>query len=142
MLRYIALAALVASSVAFVPAFDNVAKHAQAIKSPLFKAPAVDPSTSLTELCATLAETDANEMLYKPSDKETPKVLGGVQIGLRKLVVVTGSTSGLGLNCAATLAKSGKYFVIMAVRDTDKGLRGTCRKCSCYARRVLRTITD
>lgn len=61
------------------------------------------------------------EKLYFKREKELPKVLGGIKIGLRKLVVITGASSGLGLNCAATLAKSGKYFVVMAVRDVEKG---------------------
>mmetsp|Transcript_19808 Transcript_19808/g.20103 ORF Transcript_19808/g.20103 Transcript_19808/m.20103 type:complete len:200 (+) Transcript_19808:121-720(+) len=52
--------------------------------------------------------------------KETPKALGGLKIGLRKLVVVTGASSGLGLTAASTLAKSGRYFVIMACRDIEK----------------------
>ncbi len=64
------------------------------------------------------------EKLYFPKEKEFPKVLGGLQIGLRKLCVVTGASSGLGLNAAATLAKTGRHFVVMAVRDVEKGKRG------------------
>mmetsp|Transcript_29007 Transcript_29007/g.66373 ORF Transcript_29007/g.66373 Transcript_29007/m.66373 type:complete len:370 (-) Transcript_29007:523-1632(-) len=52
--------------------------------------------------------------------KEAPKVLGGIKIGTRKLVVVTGASSGLGKACTDTLVKTGKYFVIMAVRDVEK----------------------
>lgn len=63
------------------------------------------------------------DKLYFKKNKEVPKVLGGLKIGLRDLVVVTGASSGLGLNCAATLAKTGKYFVVMAVRDVEKGKR-------------------
>lgn len=47
--------------------------------------------------------------------------MGGLKIGLRKLTVVTGASSGLGLNAAATLAKTGRHFVVMAVRDVEKG---------------------
>lgn len=128
MLRYISVAALLASSAAFVPVFDNGVKHFQATKSPLFKVPSLassDPSSSVTQLQAMLTETDLPEKLY--FEKEVPKVLGGLQIGLRKLVVVTGASSGLGLNAAATLAKTGRYFVIMACRDTEKAKRGTCQ---------------
>lgn len=60
-----------------------------------------------------------------PKDKEVPKVLGGVKIGLRKLTVITGASSGLGLYTALTLAKTGKYFVVMACRDVEKAKRGT-----------------
>jgi protochlorophyllide reductase len=128
MLRYLAVAALVASSSAFVPVFDNAAKHqTQALKSPLFKAPSAttNPSNSFTQLEAMLTQTELPEKLY--FEKETPKVLGGLQIGLRKLVVITGASSGLGLNAAATLAKTGRYFVIMACRDTEKAKKGKCR---------------
>lgn len=58
--------------------------------------------------------------MYFPKEKETPKVLGGLKIGTRKLVVVTGASSGLGLACAETLSKTGRYFVVMACRDVEK----------------------
>ena len=64
------------------------------------------------------------EKLYFPKDKEAPKILGGVKIGTRKLSVVTGASSGLGLNAAYTLATTGRHFVIMAVSDVEKGKRG------------------
>jgi len=73
-----------------------------------------------TELNAMLTQTELPEKLYFEKEKEIPKVLGGVKIGLRKLVVVTGASSGLGRKCAATLAKTGKYFVVMACRNTEK----------------------
>lgn len=79
-----------------------------------------------TELEAMLTETELPEKLYFPKEKETPKVLGGLQIGLRKLVCITGASSGLGLNCAATLAKTGRYFVVMACRNVEKAKEGEC----------------
>ena len=57
----------------------------------------------------------------KGTDSESPKVLGGIKIGLRKLVVVTGASSGLGRECAKALCNTGNYFVVMAVRDVEKG---------------------
>lgn len=81
--------------------------------------------TSRSELCAMLQQTELPEKLYFPQEKEVPKVLGGLKIGLRELVVITGASSGLGLNCAVTLAKTGKYFVVMACRDVEKGKKGT-----------------
>ena len=71
-----------------------------------------------------LQQTELPEKLYFPQEKEVPKVLGGLKIGLRELVVITGASSGLGLNCAVTLAKTGKYFVVMACRDVEKGKKG------------------
>lgn len=65
--------------------------------------------------------------LYFPKQKEFPKVLGGIKIGLRKLTVITGASSGLGLNTAQTLVNTGRHFVVMAVRDVEKGKRGTDR---------------
>ncbi|KAL1515881.1 hypothetical protein AB1Y20_002496 [Prymnesium parvum] len=51
---------------------------------------------------------------------EAPKVLGGLVLGTRQMVVVTGASSGLGLACTKALVKKGKYYVICAVRDPAK----------------------
>jgi protochlorophyllide reductase len=100
-------------------------------------APSITASTKVQPLFATLTPPSKQEKisllenvelpdrLYVPEQKEIPKVLGGLKIGLRELVVVTGASSGLGLNCATTLAKSGKYFVVMACRDVEKAKKGT-----------------
>lgn len=77
----------------------------------------------LTSSLNALTTTELPEKLYFPKEKEVPKVLGGLQIGLRKLCVVTGASSGLGLNAAATLAKTGRHFIVMACRDVEKGKR-------------------
>jgi protochlorophyllide reductase len=78
-------------------------------------------ATSTTTSLNALVTAELPTKLYFPKDKEAPKVLGGIGIGLRKLCVVTGASSGLGLNAAATLAKTGRHFVIMACRDVEKG---------------------
>jgi len=83
--------------------------------------PALVGFTSSTYLCDMLTQTEIPEKIY--TEKETPKALGGIFIGARKLTVVTGASSGLGLNCATSLAKSGRHFVVMAVRDVEKGKR-------------------
>lgn len=64
------------------------------------------------------SEVQPGDKIYKAP--ETPKVLGGIKVGLRELVVVTGASSGLGLACAKALASKGQYFVICAVRDPAK----------------------
>ena len=117
-----ALAYIAAPSTAFAPATSSVRTARSTFStSSLIAAP---PSSSLTSLSAMLTETDLPEKLYFPKeDKEQPKVLGGLKIGTRKLTVITGASSGLGLNCAATLAKTGRHFVVMAVRDVEKGKR-------------------
>jgi len=46
-----------------------------------------------------------------------------VRIGTRRLAVVTGASSGLGLNCAAALVRTGRHFVVLAVRDVAKAKR-------------------
>ena len=51
--------------------------------------------------------------------KETPKVAGGVVVGTRRLVVVTGASSGLGLSATKALCDKG-FYVVAAVRDTAK----------------------
>jgi NADPH:quinone reductase-like Zn-dependent oxidoreductase len=73
---------------------------------------------------ATLSESPSK--IYTPADKESPNYFGGLSIGTRQLVVITGASSGLGLNCAASLAKTGKYFVVMACRDVEKAKNGAC----------------
>lgn len=75
------------------------------------------------ELQATLTPSELPEKLYFPKEKEFPKVLGGIKIGARKLTVITGASSGLGLSTAACLTNTGRHFVVMAVRDVEKGKR-------------------
>ena len=74
-------------------------------------------------LYAMLTELELPQKMYPPEDKEGPKALGGLKIGTRRLTVVTGASSGLGLNCAAALTRTGRHFVIMACRDVEKGKR-------------------
>jgi protochlorophyllide reductase len=74
-------------------------------------------------LYAMLTELELPQKMYLPEDKEGPKALGGLKIGTRRLTVVTGASSGLGLNCAAALTRTGRHFVIMACRDVEKGKR-------------------
>ena len=61
----------------------------------------------------------ASQKLYD-GKKELPPVWGGIRVGTRKLVVVTGASSGLGLWTAKALAANGGYFVICAVRNVAK----------------------
>ena len=88
------------------------------VSSPLFRRTVTEDATSLCALPETF--TELPEKLYLPKEKEVPKVLGGLQIGLRKMVCITGASSGLGLSCADALVKTGRYFVICAVRDPEK----------------------
>ena len=63
-------------------------------------------------------EQDASSKIYTKG--EVPKVAGGVLVGTRRVVVITGASSGLGLSAAKALAARGGYFVIAAVRDPKK----------------------
>jgi len=78
-------------------------------------------ASSPTLLSDMLTQTELPAKIYLPTDKESAKVLGGIKIGSRKLTVITGASSGLGLNCAVALAKTGRHFIVMAVRDVEKG---------------------
>jgi len=55
-----------------------------------------------------------------PKGFTIPPILGALKAGTKKLCVITGASSGLGLQTAKVLAASGDYFIIAAVRDTDK----------------------
>ena len=114
-MRLLSLALTLAAVTAFVPSSQQAVKTAGSVAT---------AEKSFSALSAVLERTELPEKLYIPKQKETPKVLGGLKIGLRELVVVTGASSGLGLQTAKTLAKSGKYFVVMACRDIEKAKRG------------------
>ena len=123
-MRFLLTICLALSVSAFTPSTEKALRRgARSIMTPL--SPRVStPLAISTEETSVLQETELPRKLYFPKEKEVPKVLGGLKIGLRELVVVTGASSGLGLNCAATLAKTGKYFVVMACRDVEKGKAG------------------
>ena len=115
-----ALAYMTATSEAFAPAPSQL----RLAKSTFTAAPSIAQPSAMVLSQAMLAETDLPSQLYFPKeDKEPAKVLGGLKIGARKLTVITGASSGLGLNCATTLSKTGRHFVVMAVRDVEKGKR-------------------
>lgn len=123
-------ALLAAALVAAASAFSPVQHLSSASRSSLTSATTTAlPAVSTPGKRTLLQETEMpppktmerTEVIYDKNEKEAPKVLGGVRIGLRKLVVITGASSGLGLNAAATLAKSGRYFVVMACRNVEKG---------------------
>lgn len=121
MMRFFLLSLALSSAAAFAPALQQASRTTQGVaNTPLFR----NSKVSSTERSAVMEQAELPSKLYFTKTKETPKVLGGLKIGLRELVVVTGASSGLGLNCAATLAKTGKYFVVMAVRDIEKAKRG------------------
>lgn len=98
------------------PATVKIIEKATGLSSPLVDGIKKARSEDIAPVTVELPEK-----YYFPQEKETPKVLGGVRIGTRKLCVVTGASSGLGLNCANTLVKSGRHFVVMACRDVEKG---------------------
>ena len=55
--------------------------------------------------------------------REAPKVAGGVKVGARRVVVITGASSGLGLSATIALlaaAQKNNYFVVAAVRDPER----------------------
>jgi len=123
-LRFITLALAAMSVAAFTPS----SSLGQATRTPVqtsvkhFSSFAQSVQQSSSALSATTVE---QTKLYDPKKKEIPKVLGGMKIGLRELVVITGASSGLGLATAKQFMKqSGKYFLVMACRDVEKGKQG------------------
>lgn len=114
------LAALPLCATAFAPS-SSITSLQQGAATTAAAGIATTPSFAVSTSSLGLTTTELPEKLYFPKEKEAPKVLGGIKIGLRKLCVITGASSGLGLNCAATLAKTGRHFIVMAVRDVEKG---------------------
>uniref|UniRef100_A0A7S2GZ00 protochlorophyllide reductase n=1 Tax=Helicotheca tamesis TaxID=374047 RepID=A0A7S2GZ00_9STRA len=127
MVRFLPIAA--AALAATVSGFTSPAPMASRMQSiatagtssSLQFSPLSEDKSSSTQLNEMMTQIELPEKLYFEKEKEIPKVLGGLQIGLRKLVVITGASSGLGLNCAKALADTNRYFVVMACRDVEKG---------------------
>ena len=127
-MRLLSIACLVSVAAGFVPASINSASRT-AVSTVSRETPYIPSINSATQLNnALLVDVDLGKKYYPPKEKEVPKVLGGVKIGLRKLVVITGASSGLGLATAKVLAKTGRYFVVMACRDVEKAKRGKVLK--------------
>jgi protochlorophyllide reductase len=125
MVRFVFLACMASIATAFMPV--NMRQPASIVSTST--TPVVVENVASYSYCnmdtgLAAAEAAMQEKYYTPDAKEAPKLFGGVKIGLRKLVVVTGASSGLGLNTAVTLAKDGDYFVVMACRDVEKAKRG------------------
>ena len=146
MIRFLSAITVLVSSVtissAFTPSFEiSTRVTPSSTGTTLFKTPAFTVSSTALQSSNTFTQAELPDKLYFKKEKEVPKVLGGLQIGLRKLVVITGASSGLGLNCAATLAKTGRYFVVMAVRDIEKGKQGKSRTPSFEPMNSFRATT-
>mmetsp|Transcript_32862 Transcript_32862/g.59267 ORF Transcript_32862/g.59267 Transcript_32862/m.59267 type:complete len:427 (-) Transcript_32862:384-1664(-) len=123
MVRFIsslAAAAFLASSTeAFAPAPSQV--RSQRLTTSNNNNHVQTIASSPTLLSDMLTQSELPDKIYK--GKESAKFLGGIKVGSRKLTVITGASSGLGLNTAVALSKTGRHFIIMAVRDVEKGNR-------------------
>ena len=84
MMRFITLSLAIMSVAGFAPSLEHATRTSvqSSVKVPFARS----TSAQVTALSASVAGR-----LYDPSQKETPKVLGGVKIGLRELVVITGA---------------------------------------------------
>ena len=104
------------------------------------------PSVASKFTLAAVLDNDVDSSsgkIYSTNSKETPKVLGGVKIGLRKLVVITGASSGLGLSTTIALAKTGKYHIVMACRNIEKAKKGESNDSfvnNCYKKFFRRRV--
>jgi len=64
---------------------------------------------------------EAKAVFYEGRDRQRSRPRLPRDIGTRKVVVVTGASSGLGLSCMKALLNNYEgYYVIAAVRDTEK----------------------
>lgn len=55
-----------------------------------------------------------------PTLHSVESILKAQRFGNKKIVVITGTSSGMGRKACKQLVHSGAYFVIGAVRDLDK----------------------
>ena len=114
-ISFLAAAAYLAQSEAFAPAASQVRTQRLTSANNVQIASQITSPTLLADM---LTQTELP--MYSAKDKESPKFLGGIKVGNRKLTVITGASSGLGLNCAVALAKTGRHFLVLAVRDVEK----------------------
>ena len=84
----------------------------------------VAPITEVSPGARYRAMKEAGIKFYEGRKKDTLKNLkeGLKNAGKRKVVVITGASSGLGLYCVEAIVDAAKegYFVVCAVRDPDK----------------------
>ena len=126
MLRRIATLLLLQQCRAYSPAAGAVAVRRAADLARVAAAPraAVDTSEEKTGTAAKLVAPVAvrrEGKLY--TAREAPKFAGGVKVGARRVVVITGASSGLGLSATIALlaaAQKKNYFVVAAVRDPER----------------------
>ena len=106
---------LASAALAFQPAAVPRALSPRGVHQRRASSPAVQRRSSSA---ATLLQASTIPPL--PSIKNVPPVLGGLRAGFKKLCVVTGASSGLGLDATRVLCDNDDYFVICAVRNPEK----------------------
>jgi len=89
------------------------------VRAPPARAVLKEPEAVVGQV-ATANPTDSFADKLYDGKKEMAPIWGGLRVGTRRIVVVTGATSGLGLWCTKALADKGDYFVICAVRNPEK----------------------
>ena len=113
------VAAMLAVSMACVALFQAPIVRNGPHQAPALRAMPVVGAPRSTALRAVVAEpVESAAPLY--TKRELPKVVGGLKIGTKRVVVVTGASSGLGLAATKAFCDRGDYFVVAAVRDPAK----------------------
>jgi len=97
---------------------SSVAMFSLLVGAPLQQQRAAPHAMQLRTPAVTMQSPAMADKAY--TSREVPPVLGGIQIGTRRVVVVTGASSGLGLATTKAFANQKDYFVICAVRDPAK----------------------
>lgn len=85
----------------------------------LASAPTVVPASSRVQPCRIVAQA-GSATINRPAPAPASKGSVGLQ---KPTVVITGASSGLGLNAAKALAASGDWHVVMACRDYSKAAK-------------------
>jgi len=85
----------------------------------------LSPSTLAKETSSMIGSQNVAPLQAATFQFDLSSILGGLnqgvsKIGNKKLVVITGTSSGLGKECARSLFERGGYYVVCAVRDPEK----------------------
>ena len=79
------------------------------------------------QIAAARIQTSASTTIQNVATSPVDEKPAETKTKTKKVAVITGASSGLGLNTAVALAKSGDWHVVMACRDFSKAVKAAER---------------